>query len=193
MANLFKHVTVVTALAAVLLCAPSGAGAERSKRMQRAPTVLSRPELVGLVHCLRYCGKDGWFGSGFDGGKGLRLRYEIVGPSPDRPGFDVAVAVYSAKENSGLFFDVNWDGKSCGLFTVVDDGSFARRRGAWVWTTAPLGGLWTRWYETRNLRAVMARGHVVTVEESRREKGCGDWGTPLLPGGFAHPVGAREQ
>src|SRR5579859_3549908 len=176
---LMKITQCSVALGAMFLCVPRPIGAQRAE-MPRAPSYLSREELVGLVHCLRHCGGkvDEWIGPRFGGSKWLHLRYQVEQWDPTRAAFYLTVLVYSAKTNDGLYLELEWDGKRCGGFGIIDDGQFARRRGAWRWTVTPLGGLGTLKEATEDLRFVMRRGHGVTMDADTQEKGCGSWWSP---------------
>jgi len=172
-----KHALCYAALGAILLCVPWPAVAQYAKEPRKALTTLSRPELLGLIHCLRHCNNNDWLGGPFDGLRRLRLRYEVIGPASDRPGFDVVVGVYSERANFGRLFDLNWDGTRCGNFAIVNDAEFAKVRTTWAMTSDPLGGLGTRRWLAKSLRIAMTRGHAVSIDGEGRDKGCGDWST----------------
>lgn len=177
MANLSRHFAVGVVLAAMFLCVPGPVVAQYAKEPRKGLTTLSRPELLGLIHCLRHCNNNDWLGGPFDGLRRLRLRYEVVGPASDRPGFDVVVGVYSERANFGRLFDMNWYGTRCGNFAIVNDADFANVRATWAMTSDPLGGLGTRRWLAKTLHIVMTRGHAVSIEGEGRDKGCGDWST----------------
>jgi hypothetical protein len=174
---LMKIAQCSAALGAMFLCVPAPIAAQRAE-IPRAPSYLSREELVGLVHCLRHC-KGGWIDSRFEGARALHLRYRVEEWDPTRSGFYIVATVYSEKANSGLYFDLTWDGKRCGQFAVINDGQFTKRHGVWRWTTTPLGGIGTLKEATSDLQSVMSRGHPVTIDADTHEKGCGDWSTSV--------------
>lgn len=120
-----------------------------------------------------------WVDGGLLEEKVLRVKYRITTKPKDRPGFPIYFVVYSDRLHKGVLLNVNWDGRRCGEFTILNNAGFQITGRRWQIDqhSPPLGGVATQENLERQLRRLSQMPESLEIDPRQRQKGCGAWGS----------------